>query len=236
MFGLPLPLLALSMLFSIALCVHVVRAHQEMYWLWIILAFQPLGGIVYIVAVLLPAMTGGSTARRMAKAASETLDPGRAYREAKAAYDDAPTVQNMMKLAEASGAHGRWAEAEGLYAQASQGLYADDPALLFGRARALLELDRPADALAELQKLEKDREGRISPQAELALARALHGVGRNEEAERAFKSAAQRVPGLEAMARYTAFLAEQGRQAEARETLAEIEKRAAKTQIGRAHV
>lgn len=226
------PYFGLSMLFSVLLCVHVVRTHQQMYWLWIILAFQPLGGIVYAVVILLPELTGGAAGRRMAKAAADTLDPGRAYREAKAAYDDTPTVQNMMKLAEAAVGHGRWEEAERLYAQASQGLYADDPALLYGRARALLEMARPAEALAELERLEKDREGRVSPPAELALARALHGVGRHEEAERAFRSAVQRVPGLEALARYAAFLADQGRQAEAKETLVEIEKRAAKT---RAH-
>ena len=35
-----------SLVFSILLCVHVVRSGREMYWLFIILAFQTVGGIV----------------------------------------------------------------------------------------------------------------------------------------------------------------------------------------------
>jgi hypothetical protein len=224
--GLPLPFVGLSLIIAIALCVHAVRTHQQLFWVWIILVFQPLGGLVYFFAILLPEWTGGSTARRLGKAARDTLDPGRAYRTAKGAYDDAPTVQNMMKLAEASSALGRWSEAEDLYRKASQGLYADDPALLLGRARALVELSRPTEALDPIEQLAK--QGPISPQGELVRARALAALGRAGDAERAFKTASERMPGLEAMARYAAFLAEVGRKAEARELLAEIDRRAAK--------
>jgi hypothetical protein len=236
MFGLlsmlPWWLVGLYYAAAIAMCVHVHRSGQAMYWMWIILAFPPLGGLVYFVAILLPELTGGSAARRMGKAAVEALDPGRAYRTAKALYDDAPTVQNAMKLAQAAAGMSRWEEAEGLYAGASQGLYADDPALLQGRAAALLELGRPDEALEQLQRLEKDREGRIPPQAELNLARALHALGRPAEAEKSYRAAVQRVPGLEALARFAVFLADQGRMDEARDLLVEIDKRTAKT---RAH-
>ena len=54
MFSIPLPLLALSLVFSIGLCVHAVRTHQDSFWLWIILMFQPLGGLVYLVAIIAP--------------------------------------------------------------------------------------------------------------------------------------------------------------------------------------
>jgi hypothetical protein len=231
MFGIPIPAFGLSLILSIALCVHVVRTNQQMYWLFIILAFQPIGGIVYFVAILLPGLSGGPTARRMAKAAGSALDPGRTHREAKAAYDDTPSVQNAMKLAEAGMKLGRWEEAEGLYAKAAQGLYADDPALLLGRAKALLELGRPADALASLDRLGGTPESR-EPSATLATARALHGLGRNAEAEKAFRSAVTRVPGLEAVARWAVFLAETGRTQEAREVVADLDQRLAKT---RAH-
>ncbi len=32
---------------AIALCIHVVRSHNEIYWIFIILMLQPLGGIIY---------------------------------------------------------------------------------------------------------------------------------------------------------------------------------------------
>ncbi len=225
--SLPLPLLGLSLIFSIALCVHCWRTHQQTYWLWIILAFQPIGGLVYFIAVILPELTGGSAARRMGQAARETLDPGRNYRTAKAVYDDAPTVQNAMKLAEAAVDMGRWQEAESLYGGAAQGLYADDPALLLGRARAQIELGRAADALSQIDHLATL--GPISPQGDLVKARALQALGRLGEAERSFKSAYDRLPGLEAIARYAVFLAETGRKDEARVMLRDIEVRTKKT-------
>ena len=228
--GFGLPAFGLSLVFSILLCVHVVRTGREMFWLWIILLFQPIGGIVYLVAVLLPQLMGGPTARKFGQAARETLDPARAYREAKADHDLTPTVHNQMRLASAAAELGRHDEAEALYAQALQGVHADDPALLLGRAKALIELGRPGEALPLLEILsEEGHEGR-TPQAVLALARALEGLGRTGEAKLAYEWAAPRFAGLEGVARQAAFLARNGRRDEAQEALAETARR-----IGRAN-
>jgi hypothetical protein len=212
----------------VALCVHVVRTHQQMYWLWIIIMVPGLGALVYFIAVVLPELMGGTTARRMGAAALGALDPGRAYREAKAAYDDTPTVQNSMKLAEAACGMDRWAEAEGLYATAARGLYADDPALLLGRAHALVELNRPAEALVSLDQLQT--QGGRPPQADLLRARAEHALGHTAAADKAYAVAVERLPGLEALARQAVFLAQTGRKDEAQDLLNEINKRLPKTQ------
>ncbi|HWA62824.1 MAG TPA: tetratricopeptide repeat protein [Caulobacteraceae bacterium] len=230
MFGqFSLGLLGLSLLFSIALCVHVVRTNQQMYWLWIILMFQPLGGLVYLVAVVVPGVFGGTTARRLGQAARETLDPTREYRRAKALCDDAPTVANQMRLANAAAALGRHDEAEKLFGQALTGIHADDPALLLGRANALIELGRYGEALPLLDKLDEDAGHGRTPQAALALARTYEGLGRMSEAEPAYQWASERLPGLEGLARYAAFLARAGRKGEARDIVAEIDKRVERT-------
>src|SRR5215469_12662061 len=104
----------LSLLFSILLCVHVVRTNQQLYWLFIILIFQPLGGLIYLIAIVLPELMGGTRARRLGMAARETLDPMREYRQAKAAVDQAATVHNQMRLAAAAAELGRHAAAEAL--------------------------------------------------------------------------------------------------------------------------
>jgi hypothetical protein len=222
-----LPAFGLSLLFSIALCVHVVRTNQQMYWLMIILMLQPLGGIVYLVAIVLPSLTGGVAARRMAQGARETLDPTREYREARAATGDAPTVHNQMRLAKAAVGLGRHDEAERLFAAAASGVHADDPVLLLGRATALVELGRHAEALALLERMGRDLDNGRSPQAALALGRAYEGLGRMAEADTAYQWAAGRMPGLEGLGRYAAFLARSGRTGEAREALVEIDRRVA---------
>jgi len=222
LFSLGLP----ALIFTIAMCVHVVRTNQQLYWIFIILIAPGLGALIYFVAIVLPDLLGGTTARRAAAAARTTLDPGGEYRRAKTAYDDSPTVANSMKLAHAAASLRRWDEAEALYRGAAQGIHAEDPTLLLGRANALLELGRPADALEVLQTLSaKDPEQGRTPPATLALARAYEGLGRNAEAEPYYKSAAERLPGLEALARYAAFLARSGRREEAKQTIEDIDRR-----------
>jgi hypothetical protein len=130
-----------------------------------------------------------------------------------------------MRLAAAAMALGHHAEAETLYRDAAQGVYADDPALLLGRANALIELGRFAEALPLLERLGENLDQGRTPHAALALGRVYEGLGRNAEADTAFDWAAGRMPGLEAYGRYAAFLARTGRRDEAREALAEIERR-----------
>lgn len=220
----PLWLVGLWLLACIGLCVHVVRSGRELFWLWIILVFQPLGAVVYLVAIFLPELLRGSGAQRLQAAARETLDPTREYREAKAACDETPTVRNQSRLAHAAAALGRHDEAERLYAEAAHGIHAEDPALLLGRANALLELNRGAEAITVLEKLGADPEAH-SPAATLAFGRAYEAVGRQADAARALKEASERVPGFEGMARYAAFLARSGRRDEARAIVDDLDRR-----------
>ena len=226
LFAFGLPGLIAIVAFLIWMCIHVVRSGQQIFWIWIILVvFPPIGALVYFFAIVFPELIGGPTARKVGRAARETLDPTRAYRDAKAAHDLAPTVHNQMRLAVAAAELGRHEEAEALYAQAMQGVHADDPALLLGRAKALVELNRPAEALALLERLRADGKEGETPQAVLTFARAYEGLGRGDEAARNYEWAAPRLPGLEGIARQAAFLAHSGRKAEAAECLAEIDRR-----------
>jgi hypothetical protein len=223
-----IPAFVLVLLFSIILCVHVVRTGQNMMWLFIILmALPPLGGVVYLVAIVLPSIFGGPAARKARAAARETLDPTRDYRQAKQAAEDTPTVHNRMRLAAAAGELGRWDEAEAVYRTAAQGVHAEDPALAYGLARSLVELGRFAEARPILEKLETDHPR--TPQTAMQLGRVYEGLGMTREAETPYSYAAARMPGLEGLARQAGFLARTGRRAEAEDALNEIDKRLART-------
>jgi hypothetical protein len=223
-----IPGFLLSLAMSILLCWHAVRTGRDSMWLWIILIAQPIGGLVYIALNIVPDMFRGRTAQRVSRAARETLDPHREYREARRACEETPTVRNQSRLAAAAAAMGHHAEAEALWRQAAHGVHADDPVLLLGLANALLELDRPAEALQVLEKLGDDEAHGRTPAAALALGRAYEDLGRIPEAERAYQWAAERMPGFEALGRYAAFLARQGRRDEARDMVRDMDQRLAK--------
>jgi hypothetical protein len=213
------------LLFSILMAVHVVRSGQPYLWLWAILVLQPFGGLVYLAVVVAPELLGQPKAQRLGQSARRALDPGREYREAKAALEATPTVRNQSRLAAAAAALGRHEEAERLFAEAAHGVHADDPALLLGLANARLALGRPADALAALAHLGEDRVDERTPHSTLALGRAYDGVGRVEEAQAALREAAATVPGFEGQGYYAAFLARHGRREEARELIADMDRR-----------
>ena len=229
MIGGLLPLLLLVG-FDIALCAHVVRTQRDFFWIWIILII-PLGNLVYFFVIVVPELVGGPTVRKAREAARDTFDPGRGYRDAKAALDHTPTVHNRMRLAEAAGELGRWDEAEAQYREAAQGVHAEDPALREGLGRALVELNRFAEALPILEKLGVQGDPGHTPQLGLLLARTYEGLGRAEDADRYYRNAGMRVPGLEGLARYAAFMAKAGRKDEARQLLDEIDQRLARTNI-----
>jgi hypothetical protein len=223
-----IPGFLLSLVIAVLLCWHALKTGRDSMWLWIILMFQPIGGAVYFFLNVVPDIFGGRAAQTVSRAARETLDPHREYREARQACDDTPTVRNQSRLATAAMRMGKYAEAEQLFRAAAHGVHADDPVLLLGLANALLELNRPADALEVLQRLGEDEAHGRTPAAALSLGRAYEELGRIAEADTALQWAAERMPGFEALARYAAFMARNGRQAEAREVVTELDKRLTK--------
>lgn len=210
---------------SVLCGLHAIRTGREQPWLWILVIGGPLGAALYVLGVIVPDLLGGRTARRVGQAARHALDPERELREARRALDDTPSIGNRMRVAKASAALGRWEDAERHWSASAQGQFSDDPTVLLGHATALLELERYEAALAPLEKLQAlGREGQ-TPQVALAFARAFEGLGRFEDADPPYRYAADRVPGLEAGARYVAFMAKAGRRADAQTGLAELDRR-----------
>jgi hypothetical protein len=220
--------LFLSYIPSLLFGIHAVRSGRAQTWLWILVIAPLLGPAIYFFAVILPEWMGGRTARSISSAARAVLDPERGYRAAKLALEDADTVGNRMRLAQAAASLDRWEEAEKLWAACVVGQFASDPVVLMGHANALIELGRFEEALKRLQTLSALGEEQDTAPAALAYARTYEGLGRYDEADAPYRFAADRTPGLEAACRYAAFLARTGKKEEARIALGEIERRFAK--------
>jgi hypothetical protein len=218
----------LTYLPSVLCGVHVVRTGREMFWLWLFIIGPLIAPAFYFFAVLVPEWMGGRGARSVGKVARQALDPERDYRNALRALEDSPTVGARMKVAQAAAALGRWSDAEAQWALSAEGGWADDPAILMGHALSLLELGQYGDALTRLEKLKALGPEGKTPTVALAFARAYEGLGRNDEADDAYRFAADRVAGLESGGRYVAFMAKTGRREDAEVGFAEIERRLAR--------
>ncbi len=214
--------IGLHVLIALFFAVHVIRTHQQMYWLMILFMFPGLGSIVYFLAIYLPNSRLDHGARKVVSAAAKTLDPNRELREARAAFDYTPTAQNQMRLAAAQLEAGAADEAAATYEACLQGVFASDLEIRFGAARATLACGRAAAAVGHLELIRKTDLNFRPEQVALLLAQALAAAGRNDDAKLEFEFALSRFGSFAARAEFAIWAANAGQAALARELHAEL--------------
>lgn len=201
--------LGLHIIIAIFFAIHALRRGQNMYWLFVLFAFPALGSIVYFVVIYLPELRDSRGGVQAKRAIRQWVDPNRLLREARAAYELVPTVDNRLKLANALLENDLAEEALALYREAANGPFARDPALLSGLARAQFVTGRHAESLATLATLFEARPD-TRRQAAIALlyARALAAT-QHADARSAFELALTVASDPEPKCRYADWLASQ---------------------------
>ena len=220
------PILLLSIALQIGCAVHAMRSGRPLYWVFILLIGSYLAVAIYLLAEVLPEMRHHRAARNLARGVRQTLDPGRGQREASRRLDIADTLENRRALAEQSLRGGDFARAAELYRVSLKGLYATDPHLMLGLARAQFGLSQPAEARATLDALIAANPDFRSSEGHLLYARAAEAAGDIEAARHEYDAVVQGYPGEEARARYALLLKREGDAAGAERLFREILKRA----------
>ena len=219
------PLVILSIALQIACCVHVVRTWRPLYWIFILLFFSYLVVLIYFIAEVLPDLRNGAGSRRVARKVRETVDPGRARREAERQLSLADTQANRREVAEQSLRSGDYARAAELYQGALKGLYATDPDLMLGLARAQFGLGQAQQARTTLEALIAANPNYRSADGHLLYARAVEDSGDLAKALEEYDAVSRGYPGEEARARYGQLLRRQGQPERAKELFKEIVER-----------
>jgi hypothetical protein len=194
--------LGLHIFISLFFAIHVVRSGQPMYWLIILFMFPLLGSIVYFFAIFLPSFRLDHRTKRVMAAAAKVLDPQREIREAKAAFEEMPTAQNQIRLAEVQLELGLSEEAAKNYEACLKGPFLSSLEIKFGAARSFVECQRYREAIVHLEAIQSIDQSFRSEAVLLLLARSYAGVGRNAEARSKFESAVARFGTFQARAEY----------------------------------
>lgn len=218
-------LLVLSILLQVTCAVHAVRTGRPTYWVFILLIGSYLGVLVYLLAEVLPEMLRSRGARQAVAGIRRQIDPERARREAANRLQLSDSHENRRNLAEQCLAGGDHAKALALYRDSLKGLYANDPQLLLGMARAQFELGMAAEARATIESLIASHPRFHSFDGHLLYARAIAATGDLETAAREYRTLADSFPGEEARVRYGQFLKQVGRADEARAVFEETVRR-----------
>jgi hypothetical protein len=206
-----MPLAGITMeLIGIAFALHAYRTGRPQIWMYILIFLPLVGTIAYILFELVPELANSRRVRRVATDIKTIVDPDREWRKLGERARDNDTVDAKRKFAEECERKGMWAEAIVLYRQAAQGMYADDPDLLRGLARAQLGAGDAVAAVATLDKLRAAHPGYQSQDAHLTYARALEAQSRLPEAAAEYRTLVGYFVGVEARTRYGLLLQKTG--------------------------
>lgn len=215
--------IGLHVIVAIFFAIHAVRRGRELYWLLILFIFPLLGSVVYFFAIYLPESRLENKVGKVASVAMQTLDPGKALREAQKAYELTPTAQNRMRLAQCLFDADQPGAAAEHYEACLQGPFASDPEIRFGAAQARLA-NKQAAAAQELLLNIRAQDPQFRPEAvTIALAQSHAELGQQVQARALFEEAVQRFGSFEAHAEYAIWAANSGQADVARAQQAELQ-------------
>jgi hypothetical protein len=212
----------LYLLIAVGLAIHAMKTGRSQWWLFILLFVPFIGSLAYVAIELVPALFRTRGARNAGKSIGTMLDPGKDWRERLAQAELVDSVDAKRALAEECEKRGQWGDAIRLYKQAATGIFADDPAVLLGLARAELGSGNAQACLETLHKLDEVQPNLRNQQAHLLLARALEETGQIKEALDEYEAVSRYYAGYEARSRYGLLLMKQGQVQRARELFQEV--------------
>lgn len=212
----------LHLVLAVGLAVHAMKTGRSQWWLFILLLVPLIGSIAYVVIELIPALFNSQGAKKVATGIEAVIDPDKEWRERVQQAELVDSVDSKRALAEECEKKGLWADAIRLYEAAATGIFADDPAVLIGLARAQLGGGDAATALETLTKLEEVKPRPRNQEAHLLYARALETLGHTEEALAAYDEVSRYYAGFEAKARYGLLLLKEGFASKARDMFSDV--------------
>lgn len=219
-------LFAVGLVAAILCAIHAVRSGRTMPWLWILIFAQGIGAIIYIATQILPEWFGSYSGRRLGRKVVDTLNPTRERKRIETELLRADTLENRRRLAEECLRLGDYEYAEMLFADGMKGIYADDPVLLYGLARAQLELAKGAEALDTLARHDSADASHRRDETALMRARALELSGQLDAALAAYVEVEDRIPGEEGRVRHGLLLHKLGRTEQAKQRFSTLLERA----------
>lgn len=217
-----MPVALVIVLLDITLIYHASRTGRLQPWAFIILMVPLIGALAYIAVELIPEWLNGPGAQQARKRVANKLDPEKHYRELCDRLADADTIANHAALAAECQKVGRFDEADHHYDHILKLPMGEEPVYALGKAQAQFDRNRPTDALATLDDLQKRWPDFDSAEGHLLYARALTEAGRVNEALEEYSALIAYSPGAEARVRYGLLLRMVGRTAEAKVVFNEL--------------
>jgi hypothetical protein len=201
-----MPFFILSLIVQVSLVVHVLKTGRNTLWVFVLIFAPLIGTLAYIIVELLPEWTDSRGARAARRNLGRAINPNKGLQVATDRLAVADTAQNAIALAEECMLKQRFTEAKELYSRALKGLYADDPVLLMGLARAHFALGEYAAVIERLTELKAKNPSHTSADGHLLFARAQQELGNKTTAIEEYEALVNYYPGPEPACRLAMML------------------------------
>lgn len=199
-------LIALTAFIQAFFLFHVFRTGRPYWWALLILSTPIVGCIIYYLVEVFPGSREQRDAKRVARQVAFAFMPHAELQRRLSDVELCPSVNNRIAAAEGLMRCGMYNRAVGMYESALSGIYVKDPQLLMGLARAHVNNHTFEQAREVLERLGRI-DARFRPdESRLLNARALEGLGREEEALQEYEELTHVFVGLEAKCRYALLL------------------------------
>lgn len=189
---------------------HAIRTGRPYWWAFVILSFPVMGCVVYYLIEIFPNSREHRSARKAVGDVARALRPNAELKKRVQELEICGSVENKALLAEECISAGMFEEAARLYANCLNGVYANDPTLMFGLARAHFHQNELSKAKVILEQLIEDSPAFKPDTVKVLRARTLEGLGDTDAALREYETLIPGFVGLEAKCRYAALLKTQG--------------------------
>lgn len=223
------PVYIVSGLISLGMIVHCIRTGRNTIWVYVLVIMMSIpfvGAAAYAAVEILPDLLRTRTSRRAMRDIRDTLDPEGALRRAEHEMNVSGTVAARQTYADELVRLGRAKDALPIYQNCLTGLFAEDPKLLLGYARAQFAAGDATAARQTLDDLIRKNPDFKSPDGHLLYARALEAEGDTDKALSEYATLADYFAGAEAGVRYAKLLSRQGHKEKARQVLEALLERA----------
>ena len=217
----------LSLVLQVLFGIHAVKTGRPFVWILVIILFSVFGCLGYVIIELMPEWLASPSGQKFKRAIGKTINPEKNLKVALNACTQADTLKNRINLAEQYFQLLRYQEARDIYARCLTGLYAEDPEILLGMAKAEFGLNNPEATIALLDKLKAANPQFKSSEGHLLYARALEGADRTPEAIEEYNALSNYYPSPEPACRLAQIYKAKGEKSLATEIFHTVIKRSA---------
>ena len=146
-------LLWLPYLLQLLCIIHILKTHQNTYWIWIIIMLPYIGGLAYLVIEVIPHMSSRRSMSSIQDSVVYFIKPSAKIETLRQKAEFSPTHNNLIDYADALLSTGAYAKALDIYNAQKKGLFKDDLELSYKIAYAEFKSGQFAVAKDHIEKM-----------------------------------------------------------------------------------